>query len=65
MTDKEMTKEHGFGIGCTVSPTVAWTKGAEFGYSKAMNEAKGIIKGLLHCLPKENIEGVYEVTEEA
>ena len=40
-------------------------KGAEFGYSKAMNEAKGIIKDLLHCLPKENIEGVYEVTEAA
>lgn len=31
----------------------------------AMNEAKGIIKDLLHCLPKENIEGVYEVTEAA
>lgn len=45
-----------------------WTfakKGAEFGYNKAMNEAKGIIKDLLHCLPKENIEGVYEVAEEA
>ena len=39
--------------------------GAEFGYNKAMNEAKGIIKDLLHCLPKENIEGVYEVAEEA
>lgn len=39
--------------------------GAEFGYNKAMNEAKGIIKDLLHCLPKENIEGVYEVTEAA
>ena len=39
--------------------------GAEFGYNKAMNEAKGIIKDLLHCLPKENIEGVYEVTVEA
>lgn len=38
--------------------------GAEFGYNKAMNEAKGIIKDLLHCLPKENIEGVYEVAEE-
>lgn len=39
--------------------------GAEFGYNKAMNEAKGIIKDLLHCLPKENIEGIYEVTVEA
>ena len=43
----------------------AYLAGAEFGYNKAMNEAKGIIKDLLHCLPKENIEGVYEVTEEA
>ena len=40
-------------------------EGAEFGYNKAMNEAKGIIKDLLYCLPKENIEGVYEVAEEA
>ena len=43
----------------------AFKEGAEFGYNKAMNEAKGIIKDLLHCLPKENIEGVYEVTVEA
>ena len=43
----------------------AYKDGAEFGYSKAMNEVKGIIKDLLHCLPKENIEGVYEVAEEA
>ena len=43
----------------------AYQDGAEFGYNKAMNEAKGIIKDLLHCLPKENIEGVYEVAEEA
>ena len=43
----------------------AYKDGAEFGYNKAMNEAKGIIKDLLHCLPKENIEGVYEVAEEA
>ena len=52
---------------CTSEEEVrqAYQKGAEFGYSKAMNEAKGIIKDLLHCLPKENIEGVYEVTEAA
>ena len=43
----------------------AYQQGAEFGYNKAMNEAKGIIKDLLHCLPEENIEGVYEVAEEA
>ena len=28
-------------------------------------KAKEIIKDLLQCLPKENIEGVYEITEEA
>ena len=27
--------------------------------------SKAIIKDLLKCLPKENIEGVYEVTEAA
>ena len=27
--------------------------------------AKEIIEDLLKCLPKENIEGIYEVTEEA
>ena len=43
----------------------AYLAGAEFGYNKAMNEVKGIIKDLLNCLPKENIEGVYEVAEEA
>ena len=42
---------------------IDYQNGVEFGYNKAMNEVKGIIKDLLHCLPKENIEGVYEVTE--
>jgi hypothetical protein len=28
-------EENGFGIGCTVRPTIAWQKGAEFGYNKA------------------------------
>ena len=44
---------------------ICFKDGAEFGYNKAMNEAKGIIKDLLHCLPNENIEGVYEVAEES
>ena len=30
-----------------------------------LTKAKAIIKDLLSVLPKENIEGVYEVTEEA
>ena len=32
---------------------------------KQLTKAKEIIKDLLQVLPKENIEGVYEVTEEA
>lgn len=28
-------------------------------------KAEEIIKDLLHVLPKENVEGIYEVTEEA
>lgn len=54
-------------------------KGAEFGYYKAFaeadknlkaivtdfNKAKELIKEMLSILPKENIEGVYEITEEA
>ena len=53
--------------------------GAEFGYNKAFveadknlkaivtdfNKAKELIKEMLSILPKENIEGVYEITEEA
>ena len=32
---------------------------------KQLTKAKGIIKDMLSILPKENIEGVYEITEEA
>ena len=53
--------------------------GAEFGYNKAFveadknlkaivtdfNKAKELIKEMLSILPKENIEGIYEITEEA
>lgn len=48
------------------------TKDALLAPEKLMNseelrmvKAKAIIKDLLSVLPKENIEGVYEVTEEA
>lgn len=30
-----------------------------------LTKAKEIIKDLLKCLPKENIEDIYEITEEA
>ena len=32
---KKNAEENGFGLGCTVNPTLAWQKGAEFGYNKA------------------------------
>ena len=46
----------------------AYQQGAEFGYNKCngqLTKAKEIIKDLLQCLPKENNEGIYEITEEA
>ena len=48
-----------------------WTfakKCAEFGYIKGneqLTKAKELIKEMLSILPKENIEGVYEITEKA
>ena len=57
----------------------AFKDGAEFGYNKAFveadknlkaivadfNKAKELIKEMLSILPKENIKGIYEITEEA
>ena len=46
----------------------AYLAGAEFGYNKAnerLAKAKELIKEMLSILPKENIEGIYEITEEA
>ena len=57
----------------------AYKTGFQDGYNKAFveadknlkaividfNKAKKIIKEMLSILPKENIEGVYEITEEA
>ena len=34
-------------------------------FDENLTKAKSIIKDLLSILPKENIEGVYEITEEA
>ena len=34
-------------------------------YNKQLTKAKEIIKEMLSILPKENIEGIYEITEEA
>ena len=46
----------------------AYQQGAEFGYSKCdeqLIKAKEIMREMLRILPKENIEGIYEITEEA
>ena len=46
----------------------AYLAGAELGYTKAnerFTKAKEIIKEMLSILPKENIEGIYKITEEA
>ena len=46
----------------------AYRAGFKDGYSKCnarLVKAKKIIKEMLSILPKENIEGVYEITEEA
>lgn len=43
-------------------------QGFKDGYSKCNTKfvkAKKIIKEMLSILPKENIEGIYEITEEA
>ena len=34
-------------------------------YSKQLTKAKELIKEMLSILPKENIEGIYEITEKA
>ena len=33
--------------------------------NQQLTKAKEIIRDLLQVLPKENIEGIYEITEEA
>ena len=46
----------------------AYQQGAEFGYNKyneRLVKAKELIKEMLSILPKENIEGIYEITEKA
>ena len=40
-------------------------KNISFNANCSLHKAKEIIKEMLSILPKENIEGVYEITEEA
>ncbi len=55
MFEKE-AEENGFGIGCTVRPTIAWQKGAEFGYNKA-NKVHDMMMNP-HDTPNDNEEVV-------
>ena len=77
MFEKE-TEEYATRLCCTDCKAIicaekceCWTfakKGAEFGYIKGneqLTKAKELIKEMLSILPKENIEGIYEITEEA
>lgn len=53
MFEKE-AEENGFGIGCTVNPTIAFQKGAEFGYNKAFVEADKNLKAVVTDFNKAN-----------
>lgn len=52
MFEKE-AEENGFGIGCTVNPTTAFQKGAEFGYNKANEWHKQEIDDIYDSISKD------------
>ena len=60
-SDKELAHDVGWNAGEVSGYEDGFKEGAEFVY----NKAKELIKEMLSILPKENIEGVYEITEEA
>ena len=49
--------------GCNTSHSSCKNENAEM--KKQLTKAKELIKEMLSILPKENIEGVYEITEKA
>ena len=55
-TDRCFRKE----IGCPCEKYKSYK-----GLNKQLTKAKELIKEILSILPKENIEGIYEITEEA
>lgn len=71
--DEDLARDIAWDEGKVAGYEEGFKDGAEFGYNKACEEyknpqltkAKEIIKEMLSILPKENIEGVYEITEEA
>lgn len=60
-TDEELAQDVGWNSGEVSGYEDGFKDGAEFVY----NKAKAIIKEMLSVLPKENIEGIYEIAEEA
>ena len=67
-TDEELAQDVGWNSGEVSGYEEGFKDGAEYVYNKLnvqLNKAKEIIKEMLSILPKENIEGVYEITEEA
>lgn len=54
MFEKE-AEENGFGIGCTVNPTIAFQKGAEFGYNKT-NEWHNLLNNPIDLPQKVFVE---------
>ena len=57
MALKDPLLQQGFEIICK--------ENAELKAQKQLTKAKELIKEMLSILPKENIEGIYEITEEA
>ena len=57
MALKDPELQQGFEIICK--------ENAELKAQKQLTKAKELIKEMLSILPKENIEGIYEITEEA
>ena len=60
-SDEELAHDVGWNAGEVSGYEDGFKEGAEFVY----NKAKELIKEMLSVLPKENIEGIYEITEEA
>ena len=59
--EEDYARDVGWNDGKVVGYEQGFQEGAEFVY----NKVKAIIKEMLSVLPKENIEGIYEITEEA
>ena len=79
LAEKWLDERYLKGMGVRKPCKKAYKTGFQDGYNKAFveadknlkaivtdfNKAKELIKEMLSILPKENIEGVYEITEEA